>query len=407
MTSTPSYDEIFRIALHRIATSKLATKVVMPLVTSGLTLITLNTGSLFTINGKITLGPVQISIDNEPNWLLIALGAALVAIGLWILYMTQIKVVSSPYENIQALQDACAEPSCSNTMLQERFFSVYKFKASVVAIRYLLQVENPYLSTLDYKCARSLVECDAGGFKLTSNANLKFRERWASIGYFFTAFPSFFSFVSGTALVVQPGKGYVALGAALLALAVVLAVLAWLLLDQVKILNSAMRLLALPDSSGLAAPDFDALERLMSNLHIPTVENFIDKGHLGYFYSPILNEVFSYRSIFETATFQMSHAPLKEQLGKFFNAWKATLSYGQYFYPTGSPDLLRFNFLMDLLPSQPLNDLHDQYLAKVVIFEQEFKGLIVALHKYAPNLDIYRTSSVAQQNRVVSAAGSI
>lgn len=371
----------------------------MPLVTSGLALIALNSGGMLALDGNIKFGPVQISIDNEPDWLLVLLGTLLVVVGIWILYVTQIRVASSVYEKIQALNEACREPNRCNLDIQERFFSLYKFKASVVVIRFLLNTENPHLSTLDYKNSRQFVECETEGFKQKFNANLKRRERWASIGYFLTAFPGFILFVCGFILAAQSIPNYSIWGWALIFLGVVLAFFAWFLLEQVKALNGALRLLALPEPSSLTSMDFSALNRVMSNLNVSALEYFIEKGHAGYFYSPIFIEITSFASAFETATFHISHVKLRESLRKFYSAWQGTMLYGQFFRETANPYLHRFDFPMDLPRNQYESDLHDRYMSNIALLEQEFKGLVEAIRKYAPNLDIYSASILASQGR--------
>lgn len=381
MSAIPSYDELLRKLINRIINSPLASRVVMPLLTAGLSLVMLYGGNIFRVQGVIAWGPFQVTLDNEPEWLLVALGVLFIFLALTILYAIHIRSQASPYEKIKALALACRTSSVSNPEIQQQFKEVYRYTPSAAAARFIMALDDSDQAAIDFRYARNWVKFEDGHFKPANQANLERAERRASISYFLAASGVLLALVA-LPLVYHSEPVGEKWGTALLGLfTAVLSVLGCFSLGRVRDLNCAIRLLAL---RSLSVADAASFGRVLAKIDFSVLEHFFEQGHAGYFYNPLLDVYAEFHSVYRSANFNIAHAKVRSVLQGFHRAWQDVQSFGTYFFDTANPSLSRFDFPMDLPRSVEQEAAFERYLISVQAFEDARDELLEVARYYLP-----------------------
>lgn len=143
------------------------------------------------------------------------------------------------------------------------------------------------------------------------------------------------------------------------------------------------------------ARDAATLKRLLSTIHTPTFDSFIEYGKTSYVFDPILHFWEGFKSQVAASDFRLYDEELKTLVFEFFDAWEKSLSFGQYFTPTNNSNLYKFDSPQDVFRSKEFHEVHDAFTQAIWNSEVKFKALLSTVRRKFTEFELKETNLAA------------
>jgi hypothetical protein len=140
--------------------------------------------------------------------------------------------------------------------------------------------------------------------------------------------------------------------------------------------------------------DIRLVTRVMSQLHRPTVDRFIDEGRNGHLWQPILTFSDGFRAMLESPQFRLYDKQLEVALHAMDEALDDALDLtSTYYQPTGDPRLWKFRH--EHLPFTMKRDLPTKYRRLIQQFNTAYRQCLNRIHQEYPEIDLDTTDRTA------------
>ena len=140
--------------------------------------------------------------------------------------------------------------------------------------------------------------------------------------------------------------------------------------------------------------DIENLEKLLSTIHIPTFDYFLDEAP-DYIFGDIFHYFEGYKSIMRSNTFHIYNQEILNLLQKIYDNWQTLLSYGHRYDNTGSLKMYKFFFPNDQVGgAEAQQDLLMLFEIKVALTEN-FKELLKNIRENYLEIDLSELSKKA------------
>lgn len=385
--------------INRIVNPNFENKAIWSFIAAGFVFVSLS--QIFSFQGELQIElsflKAKLQLDNSPSWILLSIGLALLAYGGFALYRIKISPPVKRRDEIGELSRLLetSTPGSNNVHLQEYFVDLFKVSASIPTIRYLLHSNDPKGLIQDYRYGRALVEFAGSKFELRKPLDLDRRLTIYSWLYYAISFLALSAMAAPLYPFIDPAtkKSLSAIG---FPIAIVLGVIAALVLEPIRSHSAAKRLLSCaPVATSEHTRDAATLKRLLSTIHTPTFDNFIEYGKTSYFLDRIFHFWEGFRSQVTASDFHLYDNELKTLVSEFFEVWGKGLGFGEYFTQTNNPNLYKFDSRLDVFRSKEFREIHDEFTQAIWNSEVQLKALLSAVRRKFAEIDIEETNLAA------------
>lgn len=140
------------------------------------------------------------------------------------------------------------------------------------------------------------------------------------------------------------------------------------------------------------AADKETLTTLFSELHLPTLDAFIEYGKTSMVYTPVLHYFFGVDAVVRASSYHLHDSALREEVARFHAALTKALSFGHYFVDMPNDKLQKFNSRCDVHADPQARKAHDEFLKAVWDAESHIKALCQAVRSKYPDFDLSVTN---------------
>lgn len=386
--------------INRIANPSFENKAIGAFVFSGLAFIWVNQPSEFNGHIQFDIGYLKAGLeaDNDPNWYLLLLGVALLCYGGFAHYKSKISPSITRHSKIGELLLIIEKKKSSlkNAQIQQFFWDLFKIKAPVPVIEYLLAADDPIGHIHDFRYGGHFVDFNGKKFKskdvrINHEQKIKFFSRIYSV----VSFLALVCIIGPLAPFIEnPIK--MQLFAIGFPIAIPLGFIAALALNPIRSHSAATRLLLAPvGESTEKLKDTQTIVNLLNNIHTPTFDSYVHFGKLDLLDGNILHFWEGFNACVSSSSFHI----YSEELGKIVNdlhaSWKLSLSFDPYFTDTSNVSLLKFDSRYDIYRDEQAKFAHDEFGRAINTADEKFRELLSLVRKEYPSIDIDKTNKIA------------
>lgn len=385
--------------INRIVNPNFENKAIWSFIAAGFIFVSLS--QVFSFQGEVQIElsflKAKVQLDNSPSWILLSIGIALLGYGGFALYRIKISPPVKRRDEIGELSRLLETnpPGSSNVHLQEYFFDLFKVSTSIPIIRYLLHSNDPKGLIQDFRYGRSLVEFVGSKFELRESVDLDRRLTIYSWLYYVLSFLALAAMAAPLYPFIDPDtkKSLSLIG---FPIAIVLGVIAALVLGPIRSHSAAKRLLSCaPVSTSEHTRDAATVKRILSTVHTPTFDNFIEYGKTSYVLDRIFHFWEGFKSQVSASDFHLYDEEIRALVSEFFEVWGKSLNFGEYFTQTSNPNLYKFDSRLDVFRSKEFREVHDEFTQAIWNSEVQFKALLSAVRRKFTEIDIEETNLAA------------
>jgi hypothetical protein len=148
-----------------------------------------------------------------------------------------------------------------------------------------------------------------------------------------------------------------------------------------------------------AASDRRAMTALFQEVDTSVIDVFVGYGKVSAAYWPALHHQIGVKACVESSTFHLHDSELHKATLEFSRALTKAWSYGEFFHPTSSPLLHKFDSRPAHVSQQErLEQAHSEFIAAVYETESTLRTLCTATKKKFPDFDFDATNRIAKAN---------
>ncbi len=140
------------------------------------------------------------------------------------------------------------------------------------------------------------------------------------------------------------------------------------------------------------------LEGLFSQLHLPSLDFFVDRGKLSFTYVPVLHYFAGLEACVNASTFYVHDLALRAVIGDLYASLSNALSYGEYFVETPNNKIQKFDSKRDVHIDPDARRAHDGFISAVYATEKHLRDLCGKVKSKFPDFDFSATSRAALED---------
>lgn len=141
--------------------------------------------------------------------------------------------------------------------------------------------------------------------------------------------------------------------------------------------------------------DKSTLYELFSELHLPTLDQFIYYGRLSMTYTPVLHYFYGLQAVVQASKFHVYDRQLKEDANSLCASLTTALSFGEYFTDTANDKLQKFDSRHDVHADPRARAAHDGFIQAVNDTDTHLRSLCIRVRSKFPDFDMDVTSRQA------------
>lgn len=144
--------------------------------------------------------------------------------------------------------------------------------------------------------------------------------------------------------------------------------------------------------------DKDTLLAFFSELHLPSIDMFIDYGKSSFFYTPVLHYYSGVEAMVGSSAFHLYDSQLKGAVERFYNSFSDALSFGEYFIETNNDRLQKFSVGHGTDVDSRAEKACDEFLAAVYETELSLRALCKLKAEKYPEIELNFTNQKALED---------
>ncbi len=158
---------------------------------------------------------------------------------------------------------------------------------------------------------------------------------------------------------------------------------------------------AAPPSMDLRSRDLDALTRLMSCIHAPSFDFFMEHTQLLQVPGSIFHFLAGFGGIFSASDFYIFDPELRQRITTLHDSWQETLNFGGWFIPIQEGRLYRFRERHEVYNNlERWHVARDAFEKAAAETEAAYCALINYVREHYPEVDVAATSRAAYEEYV-------
>lgn len=138
--------------------------------------------------------------------------------------------------------------------------------------------------------------------------------------------------------------------------------------------------------------DRKTLLTLFSELHLPTLDQFIHYGKLSITYVPVLHHFHGSEGVVQASNFHLHDRVIKSEVGGLHAALSRALSFGEYFVEMPNEKLQKFDSRRDIHADPRAREAHNDFIQAVYDVETHLRALCAAVRSKYPDFDFEATN---------------
>ncbi|MNV52177.1 hypothetical protein D3C71_1442570 [compost metagenome] len=141
--------------------------------------------------------------------------------------------------------------------------------------------------------------------------------------------------------------------------------------------------------------DRKMLVSLFSQIHLPSIDQFVDFGKTDAVYMPALHYFYGLEGHMQSSTFFIHDAQIKELVEALYKSLGGALSHGVYFRSTANEDLKKFDSRHLIGDNPGAEQAHEDFISSIHATERDTRALCGAVRKKFPDFDFTATNAAA------------
>lgn len=386
--------------LNRIANPVFENKAIGAFLLSGFSFLYFS--QPLNVTGKVNLDlgflKADLSAGNDPNWYLFFLGLAFIIYGGFALYKLKLSPPISRRGEIGELLLSIEQnrSQLRNVQIQQFFLDLFKIKAPVPVIEFILRADDPSGMIYDYRYAGHFVSMSQNRF-VPRDAKIDHERRNLLLGWLYYVVSSI-SLLSA-ALPLAPffdtdtKRELATLG---FPIAIAFGLIAALILNSIRAHAAALRLLASPaGESPEKRKDKETITGLLQEIHTPTFDDFIHYGKLHFLYGDVIHYWEGFSARMAASNFHLYDEQLRDIVFALHASWGRCFIYSQYFSDTNNIKIQKFNGRHAVYQDEEAKRAHEGFAEAINQTDKNIRNLIALVRKVFPDIDIDATNTAA------------